>query len=56
MVSSIFVLVGAVIAYGVYSYVAGLQRNIAEAKKVGLPYVVTRTWKQKVPKAAQATD
>ncbi|CCF45398.1 cytochrome P450 [Colletotrichum higginsianum] len=41
MVSSIFVLVGAVIAYGVYSYVAGLQRNIAEAKKVGLPYVVT---------------
>ncbi|KAJ0166327.1 Cytochrome P450 3A11 [Colletotrichum tanaceti] len=43
MVSSIFVLAGAVIAYGVYSYVAGLQRNIAEAKKVGLPYVVTPT-------------
>ncbi|KAK6217553.1 cytochrome P450 [Colletotrichum tabaci] len=41
MVSSIFVLVGAVIAYGVYSYFASLQRNIAEAKKVGLPYVVT---------------
>ncbi|OHW94463.1 cytochrome p450 [Colletotrichum incanum] len=41
MVSSVFILVVAVVAYGVYSYVTGLQRNIAEAKKVGLPYVVT---------------
>lgn len=42
MVSSIYALIGAVIAYGVYSYVSGLQRNIAEAKKSGLPYVVSR--------------
>ncbi|KAF4837199.1 Cytochrome P450 3A11 [Colletotrichum tropicale] len=41
MVSSIYALVGAVVAYGVYSYVSGLQRNIAEAKKSGLPYVVS---------------
>ncbi|KAF6813005.1 cytochrome p450 3a21 [Colletotrichum sojae] len=40
MVSSIYALVGAVVAYGVYSYVSGLQRNIAEAKKTGLPYIV----------------
>ncbi|KAK1654455.1 cytochrome P450 [Colletotrichum phormii] len=41
MVSSVFVLAAAVVAYGVYAYASGLQRNIAEAKKVGLPYVVT---------------
>ncbi|KAK1974402.1 cytochrome P450 [Colletotrichum cereale] len=41
MVSSIVILVGAVVAYGVYTNVTGLLRNIAEAKKVGLPYVVT---------------
>ncbi|GKT52551.1 sterol 24-C-methyltransferase [Colletotrichum spaethianum] len=41
MVSSIYILVVAVVAYGVYSCFTGLQRNIAEAKKVGLPYVVT---------------
>ncbi|KAK2045945.1 cytochrome P450 [Colletotrichum somersetense] len=41
MVSSIVILVGAVVAYGLYANVTGLRRNIAEAKKVGLPYVVT---------------
>ncbi|KAK2019248.1 cytochrome P450 [Colletotrichum eremochloae] len=41
MVSSIGILVGAVVAYGVYANVSGLRHNIAEAKKVGLPYVVT---------------
>ncbi|GKT60491.1 cytochrome P450 [Colletotrichum tofieldiae] len=41
MVSSVFILAVAVVVYGVYSYVTGLRRNIAEAKKVGLPYVVT---------------
>lgn len=47
MVSSIYALVGVVVVYGVYSYVSGLQRNIAEAKKTGLPYIVARTcpWK-----------
>ncbi|WDK20384.1 cytochrome P450 [Colletotrichum graminicola] len=46
MVSSIVILIGAVVAYSVYANVTGLRRNITEAKKVGLPYVVTRTWEQ----------
>jgi len=41
MVSSIVILIGAVVAYSVYANVTGLRRNIVEAKKVGLPYVIT---------------
>ncbi|KAK2065529.1 hypothetical protein LY76DRAFT_586245 [Colletotrichum caudatum] len=53
MVSSIVILVGAVVAYGLYANVTGLRRNLAEAKKVGLPYVVTRTWEQVASISAQ---
>ncbi|TEA14885.1 Cytochrome P450 3A2 [Colletotrichum sidae] len=40
MFSSVFALIAAVAAYGIYTYVTGWQRNIAEAKKSGLPYVL----------------
>ncbi|OLN85601.1 Steroid 17-alpha-hydroxylase/17,20 lyase [Colletotrichum chlorophyti] len=49
MASSAVVLAGAVVAYVVYSYVSGLQRNIAEAKKVGLPYIVAPTSPFSIP-------
>ncbi|KAF9882183.1 cytochrome P450 [Colletotrichum karsti] len=41
MVSSVYALLGALVAYGVYACVSGLQRNIAEAKKSGLPYIIS---------------
>lgn len=42
MVSSIYALLGAVVAYVVYVYVSSLHRNMAEAKKSGLPYILSR--------------
>jgi hypothetical protein len=30
------------VSYLVYTYISGLQRNIAAAKKSGLPYIVAR--------------
>ncbi|RYP43249.1 hypothetical protein DL768_010018 [Monosporascus sp. mg162] len=40
MVSSILLLFGAALAYGLYSAVSRLRRNIAAAKRTGLPYYV----------------
>ncbi|KAL0942419.1 cytochrome p450 3a21 [Colletotrichum truncatum] len=40
MLSSIHLLLGAAVAWGVYSCISSLQRNIAEAKKSGLPYIL----------------
>lgn len=42
MLSSILLLFGAAIAYGIYSVVSGLRKNIAAAKRTGLPYYVIR--------------
>lgn len=33
---------GVLVAYGGFVYVSGLLHNIAEAKRSGLPYIVTR--------------
>ncbi|KAK2810188.1 hypothetical protein FQN50_003158 [Emmonsiellopsis sp. PD_5] len=38
-------IVGAAIAYTIYSFISGLQFNIAEAKRSGLPYIVARMFK-----------
>ncbi|RYO73973.1 hypothetical protein DL766_006226 [Monosporascus sp. MC13-8B] len=40
MISSVLLLFGAALAYGLYSIVSGLRRNIAAAKRTGLPYYV----------------
>jgi hypothetical protein len=42
MVSSVVALVGAVAAYGVFSTVSSMLKNIAAAKRSGLQYVVVR--------------
>lgn len=42
MVSSIFLLFVAAIAFGLFSIVSGLRKNIAAAKRTGLPYYVIR--------------
>lgn len=42
MASAIAVAVLAVVAYWVYSNIAGLRKNIAAAKASGLPYYVSR--------------
>ena len=42
MVSSIVLLLGAAVAYGIFATVSGLSRNIAAAKRSGLPYYVIR--------------
>lgn len=42
MVSSIYVLLGAAIAWGVYTIVSGLRSNIEKARRSNLPYLVVR--------------
>ncbi len=42
MVSSILLLLGAAIGYGLYSVVSGLRKNIAAAKRAGFPYFILR--------------
>ena len=42
MVSSVLLLLGAVVAYGLFTTVSGLLKNIAAAKRSGLPYYVIR--------------
>lgn len=42
MLSALYVLAGAVLAYGALTYFNGLRSHIAAAKRSGLPYVVTR--------------
>ncbi|KAI1435535.1 cytochrome P450 [Xylaria sp. CBS 124048] len=40
MMSTIFLVAGAFVAWSVFRYVTGLRRNIALAKSTGLPYLV----------------
>lgn len=42
MLSALYVLAGAVLAYGALSCFNGLRSRIAAAKRSGLPYVVAR--------------
>lgn len=42
MLSALYVLAGAVLAYGAFTYFNGLRSHIADAKRSGLPYVVAR--------------
>lgn len=42
MVSAIYVLAGAVLAYGALTYFNSLRSHLAAARRSGLPYVVTR--------------
>ena len=42
---------GVVLAFAVYRYVSGLQKNIAKARKTGFVYLVVRKW-QAYPSAA----
>lgn len=42
MLSSLLLATGAFVAYVVFKFVTGLQRNIALAKSTGLPYYVVR--------------
>lgn len=42
MLSALYALAGAVLAYGALSYLNGLRYHIAAARRSGLPYVVTR--------------
>jgi hypothetical protein len=42
---------GVVLAFAVYRYVSGLQKNIAKARKTGFVYLVVRKW-QAHPSAA----
>ncbi len=42
MVSTILAATGLAAAWAAYSYFSGLRRNILEAKRTGLPYLVYR--------------
>lgn len=42
MLSALYVLAGAVLAYGALTYFNGLRSHIAAARRSGLPYIVTR--------------
>lgn len=42
MLSALYALAGAVLAYGALSYFNGLRYRIAAARRSGLPYLVTR--------------
>lgn len=42
MLSALYALAGAVLAYGALTYFNGLRYHIAVARRSGLPYVVTR--------------
>jgi zinc transporter ZupT len=42
MVSSLSLLVGAVVAWFVYTTATGLASNIAKARKSGIPYIIVR--------------
>lgn len=42
MVSSILLLFGAAIAYTLFTLISNLRKNIAAAKRTGLPYYVIR--------------
>jgi hypothetical protein len=44
MVSSVLLATAALVAYWIYSIVSGLWKNIAAAKRTGLPYVVARKY------------
>jgi hypothetical protein len=42
MVSTLLVVVGAAVAYWVFNVLSALRRNVAAAKKTGLPYYLAR--------------
>lgn len=42
MVSTIALAVGLFSAWAIFKYISGLRRNIAIARKTGLPYIVYR--------------
>ena len=42
MVSSVVMLLGAAVAYGLFTIISGLWKNVAAAKRSGLPYYVIR--------------
>lgn len=42
MAFTVLVAVGVALAAATYTYVSGLQNNIAKARKTGLPYLVVR--------------
>lgn len=42
MVSAVSIVVGNAILYSIYSTVSGFQKNLAAAKRSGLPYIITR--------------
>ena len=56
MVSSILIAATGLVAYFIYAYVSGIQRHIATAKKMGLPYIVARTWKFLLNQISQLTQ
>lgn len=44
MISSVWLLLGAVVAYWLFSNVSQWQKNIAKARKTGLPVIIARKW------------
>jgi hypothetical protein len=42
MTSTVLLALGGISAYFCYSNISGLQKNIAAAKRSGLPYIITR--------------
>ena len=42
MVSTVSLVVTAAVLYGAYVYANGLRKNIVDARKSGLPYIVVR--------------
>jgi hypothetical protein len=45
MAFPVLVAVGAAVAVAVYTFVSGLRRNIAKARKTGLVYFALRKWR-----------
>ena len=52
MVSSVWLLAGAATAYGTYALAANMRKNLAAAKKSGLPYLILRA---SDPRAGRST-
>jgi hypothetical protein len=44
MVSTVAIALTAIVSYWIYSNIAGLSKNIAAAKRSGLPYIITRQY------------
>jgi hypothetical protein len=56
MVPAIAIVLIAVASYSIYSIVSGLLKNIAAAKRTGLPYIVARWYKLSFSPANYSPD